>query len=220
MLPWPCVACDPMFLVVQPNVATGVACDPRFSSCYIWGCPLGSPAVQRRPLPPVPGGNASTNVLSPVEVKKRPLPATPGSNSGVHINAVGHQTSPLVQKRLVPPPPKPAPYRKPKSGPSPPPRRNKSEPSPPPAPGPPMQPPRRFGRSASLSPPPSLLLAEEYEELATQSQPEPCDYECGVELNAVEDNYSLATSGELCAASGEVCAASGEVRAASGEVQW
>lgn len=91
-----------------------------------------------------------------------------------------------------------------------------------------LPPPSHFARSASLSPPPSLLLAEDYQEFITQSQPESCDYEfaesqpessdyefaqpdscvyefaqpesCNsefcLELNAVEDNYSLATSGE------------------------
>ena len=93
------MACDPRFSVVQPNVATSVACDPRFSSCYIWGCPLGSPAVQRRPLPPVPGGNASPLV------QKRLVPPPP-------------KPAPYRKPKSGPSPP---PHRKNKSEPSPPP---------------------------------------------------------------------------------------------------
>lgn len=172
---------------------------------------IGSSAVQRRPLPPVPGGSDSTTVLSsPVEARRRPLPATPAP--GVHINPVGPQTSPLVQKkRIAQPPPKPSPYRKNKSEPSPPTyRKSKPNHSPPPSLQHQQQlpPPPQFARSASLSPPPNLLLAEDYQDFVTQfqpescdyefpqSQPESCDYEFGVELNAVEDNYSLATSGK------------------------
>jgi hypothetical protein len=41
------------------------------------------------------------------------------------------------------------------------------------------------------------MPAEDYQEFVTQSQPETCDYEFGLELNVCEDNYSLATSGEI-----------------------
>ena len=140
--------------------------------------------VQARPLPPVPGSVSISVPSSPVERKKRPLPAPPVPQ-GVHINPVGPQLSPLVQKRVSSPPDKPSPYRK-----------NKSEPAPPD----PSQP-SQFTRSVSLSPPPSLGLAEDYQEFVSQSSQAICsidNYDMGLELNAAveDDNYSLATSGE------------------------
>lgn len=154
------------------------------------GC--SAPAVQRRPLPPVPGvpgDSVSTSVpSSPVERQRRPLPAPPVANPGVHINRVGLQTSPLlIQKKrmVVSPPLKPSPYRK-----------NKSEPSPPPSVLPMDQPSvtQRFNRSASLSP--QLVLAEDYQEFVSRPESSIDNYEFEPELNSVEDNYSLATSGE------------------------
>lgn len=124
----------------------------------------GSPGVQRRPLPPVPGGGSSSVPSSPLERKKRPLPAPPGE---VQASPVGVLASPLTQRKGAPPK-IPSPYMK-----------KKSVPSPPTASAP------RFCRSASLSPPPN---AQDYQEFVSQSQPLD-GHDC-----TLEDNYSLATS--------------------------
>lgn len=143
--------------------------------------------VQARPLPPVPGSVSISVPSSPVERKKRPLPAPPVSGSqGVHVNPVGLQLSPLIQKRISSKPEKPVPYRK-----------NKSEPAPPDPPQP-----SQFTRSVSLSPPPSLGLAEDYQEFVSQSSSQAVcsidNYDVRLDLNAAteDNNYSLATSGE------------------------
>ncbi len=125
------------------------------------------PSVQKRPLPPVPDSDASSVPSSPVERRNRPLPATP---AGVHLHPAA---SPPPSSRKKPPPLKPTPYRK-----------NTSQPLPP------EISPRHasVARSASLSPPPPPLLAEDYQEFVFTSQPD------------TEDNYSLATGGKhiLC----------------------
>lgn len=140
--------------------------------------------VQSRPLPPVPASISTSVPSSPVEIRHRPLPAPPVASQGIHIHSLGPQISP-IQKRKIPPPAKPAPYRK-----------NKSEPLAPPIS---LTIQSRSPRSASLSPP-CPVLAEDYQEFVCQTSFDNSSssghYDLGVDVNSTEDNYSLATSGE------------------------